>query len=464
MTDSERELRARVAAAEKNIARVKKGAYRCKYHLLPPVGWLNDPNGLIKVNGLYHVFFQYAPESAEGEGLRGWGHYVSPDLVNWEYRGMAIYPDTPFDADGAYSGSCVADKDGFRIYYTGNVKHKDKNYDYVSDGRESNTILIRTEDGFNLDEKQVLLRTPDYPEEFTRHIRDPKVNITEEGYSMVLGGRLKGDKGAVLLYKSRDGFNFTLDKVVSTPDKFGFMWECPDRFTLDGLNVLSVSPQGVPHEKYAFQNIYASGCFIGDVKRENFREWDFGFDFYAPQTFWDGQRRILFGWAGMPDADYDNLPEVREGWQHSLTLPRVLTAKNGVIYQSPAEEVEKLRQREIPIDEDCACYELQITDISQGLKVILSDALEISFGKDECVCSFVSAAGRGRKTRRAAFSAEKAVIFMDVSVCEVYFNDGEKVFTTKLFPDSYSVKIYGNCKAKRFALGAYSVKITASEF
>lgn len=53
---------------------------------------------------------------------------------------------------------------------------------------------------------------------------------------------------------------------------------------------------------------------------------------------------------------------------------------------------------------------------------------------------------------------------MDVSVCEVYFNDGEKVFTTKLFPDSYSVKIYGNCKAKRFALGAYSVKITASEF
>ena len=68
---------------------------------------MNDPNGLSKIRGRYHVFFQYAPESADGRGMHGWGLYTSPDLLVWTYEGMKIYPDAPFDEDGAYSGSVV---------------------------------------------------------------------------------------------------------------------------------------------------------------------------------------------------------------------------------------------------------------------------------------------------------------------------------------------------------------------
>ena len=51
----------------------KEGAdYREKLHLMPPVGWLNDPNGLCQFNGIYHAFFQYYPFNAEG-GVKMWG-------------------------------------------------------------------------------------------------------------------------------------------------------------------------------------------------------------------------------------------------------------------------------------------------------------------------------------------------------------------------------------------------------
>lgn len=458
MTEKETELRSRAAKAQENIAKTQKGRYRCKYHLMPPTGWLNDPNGLCRVNGIYHVFFQYAPEGADGSGMRSWGHYVSKDLLCWKFLGVAIYPDSDTDADGAYSGSAVPEGEGFSLYYTGNVKHKDKKYDYISDGRESNTTLIRSKDGFSFGEKKILLKTSDYPENFTRHIRDPKVYKTEKGYEMVLGGRMKGDQGAVLFYESQDGEKFTLREVKTTQEKFGYMWECPDFFEMNGTKFLCVSPQGVGKEKYRFQNVYSSGYFSGELKKENFSEWDFGFDFYAPQTFFDGERRILFGWVGMPDVPYDNQPTVKEGWQHTLTLPRVLTEKEGRIIQSPAEELKKLRGEEIAKGQECECCEILLDEISESAKAVLCDALEIEFKENETVFCFRSDAGRGRTVRRTDVRAEDVRIFLDVSVCEVYINGGERVFTTRLYPERYTLEVHG-CRAKRYAMRPYTVEI-----
>ena len=459
MTERGRELRRLAAEAESKISAVAAGRYRCKYHLMPPVGWMNDPNGLCKVNGLYHVFFQYAPQGADGSGMRSWGHYASSDLVHWKFYGVAIYPDTEDDADGAYSGSAVPEGNGFDIYYTGNVKHKDKVYDYITDGRESNTIRIRCEDGFTFGEKQVLMRTPDYPKQFTRHIRDPKVVKTAGGYEMTLGGRLSGDRGAVLIYHSGNGTDFSLREIVTTPEKFGYMWECPDRFELDGEKFLCVSPQGVPHEKYKFQSTYSSGYFSGAVEAGNFIEWDMGFDFYAPQTFFDGKRRILYGWVGMPDVPYDNLPTIAEGWQHALTVPRVLSCRDRKLYQTPAEEIGALRGEKIPLDRQCDSFELILDDIQEGAKVVLCGCLEILFGRSECVFRFQEEGGRGRTVRYADIAAKDVRILMDVSVCEIYLNGGEKVFTTRLYPNSYSVKVDGKCQAERYAMGAYDIQI-----
>ena len=40
--------------------------WRLGFHLMPPAGWLNDPNGLCQFKGVYHVFFQYAPDNPNG--------------------------------------------------------------------------------------------------------------------------------------------------------------------------------------------------------------------------------------------------------------------------------------------------------------------------------------------------------------------------------------------------------------
>ena len=98
--------------------------FREKLHLMPPVGWLNDPNGLCQFQGIYHAFFQYSPFNAEG-GVKMWGHYTSKDMIKWEYQGTALYPDQPFDCHGVYSGSAFIEDGKMYLYYTGNVKLED---------------------------------------------------------------------------------------------------------------------------------------------------------------------------------------------------------------------------------------------------------------------------------------------------------------------------------------------------
>ena len=293
---------------------------RLTHHLMPPTGWLNDPNGLCWYKGRYHVFFQYSPFEANG-GLKFWGHYSSEDMINWRYEGVPLLPDSVYDCHGVYSGSALAEENKLHLFYTGNVK-MDGDYDYINNGRCSSTLHVESEDGIRFGTKEEAISWTDYPENYTCHIRDPKVWKDGEEYHMILGGRQKGDKGAVLFYKSEDLKNWTFDRDLTTENTFGYMWECPDFFTLGDQEVLSVSPQGLTREEYRFQNIYQSGYFIlkdGKPEEKAFREWDHGFDFYAPQTFQDGKgRRILIGWMGRPDADeeYVNPTAESEGWQH----------------------------------------------------------------------------------------------------------------------------------------------------
>ena len=89
------------------------------FHLTPPVGWMNDPNGFCRYQGQYHLFFQYHPYSLQW-GPMHWGHAVSDDLLRWTYRPCALAPDTETDAGGCYSGSAVETPDGkLLLCYTG---------------------------------------------------------------------------------------------------------------------------------------------------------------------------------------------------------------------------------------------------------------------------------------------------------------------------------------------------------
>ena len=304
----------------------------------------------------------------------------------------------------------------------------------------------------------------DYPASYTCHVRDPKVYEEDGVYYMVQGGRKKEGKGAVLLFRSEDLHSWKFEKEVTTAEPFGYMWECPDAFWVGEASFLSCSPQGLLPQEYRYQNTYQSGYFrlqtsllkTEQVCEEGFREWDMGFDFYAPQTFVDEKgRRILIAWAGIPDAAYDNEPTVKYGWQHALTLPRELTlSREQALLQYPVEELKRLRRDKISLEGDrdatnftALCggnvFELQLfagTDASEGADacaVVITDGTEsisLTYKNGVLLFQITAGAGCGRTQRKLLLQKMYQLsLFVDTSLIEIYVNRGEAVFTSRFY-------------------------------
>ena len=66
-------------------------SWRPVFHFAPSWGWMNDPNGLVYVNGTYHLYYQAVPFSQNNGGQLNWGHAVSTDLVHWSQRRDAMF-------------------------------------------------------------------------------------------------------------------------------------------------------------------------------------------------------------------------------------------------------------------------------------------------------------------------------------------------------------------------------------
>ena len=190
-----RDLAKLVAAVDAAPSECGHGAYGQHFHIMPPAGWLNDPNGLCQADGVFHAYFQYAPFDVNG-GVKMWGHATSRDLMTWDYVGTSLLPDEPFDCHGVYSGSALVEDGRIRVLYTGNVKLSDADgtYDYVNTGRRADTIYVESTDGQAFGVKRVVLASEDYPKALTCHVRDPKVWRDASGrYHMVLGARRRVD-------------------------------------------------------------------------------------------------------------------------------------------------------------------------------------------------------------------------------------------------------------------------------
>ena len=437
--------------------------WRNGFHLMPPTGWLNDPNGLCQLGGTYHVFHQYSPDWPAPSAPRGWGHFASEDLVHWRAvgDGFAIAPDTPDEASGAYSGCAVPVEGGVRLYYTGNVEEAG-DFDYVRDGRRSVQILIESPDGSQMGEKNVLLRNADYPAFCTRHVRDPKVWRGNGAWWMILGARDLDDRGLVLKLCSDDGVAWENAGAARTAEPFGFMWECPDRVALGGSEWLSICPQGMQGRAWA-NGIRDQAGYLplpagetlgraGDLALDAsaFRLWDRGFDLYAPQTFVDESgRTLLVGWMGMPEAPWESAPD-RMTWCHCLTVPREVTAgAGGALLQRPARELEALRgtRHELAAGGSLELGEhradVLLDSVEGPIELSLDGALSICWDGAELALRFVDdAVGCGRTARTAPCADLRDLrVLVDSSAVEVFVNDGELAFATRWFPRSRSLTI-----------------------
>lgn len=457
-----KEYREQVAADQNRLA----------YHLMPETGWLNDPNGLCQFRGLYHIYYQYTPFEPTGE-IKLWGHYTTRDFICYKREEPALYPDCDLDVHGVYSGSAYVENGTIHYFYTGNVKLCDRDdYDYIMAGRVSNTIHCTSRDGYHLSPKELALDHGNYPEDMSCHIRDPKICRDGDTYYMALGARDSHSKGMVLVYKSRDLKQWEYFNRITTEKAFGYMWECPDLFFLDGQMCLICCPQGVEPRGIDYRNVHQCTVFSLDYDfdrneyclkdQEEPAMVDRGFDFYAPQTFLDEKgRRILIGWMGIPDADYTN-PTVDAGWQHALTMPRVLHMKNGRLIQQPLEEMKKLRRdkREYSskmmrngvnpglVYEGClefeACEDMRL-DLREGAYLIWENGM-LTLNLESC--------GAGRTWRSVKLDRLKNLqIFSDTTSLEIFVNDGEEVFTTRVYGRLGSMKLAGSGSAKAEVYG-----------
>lgn len=436
----------------------EKLLFREHFHLMPPVGWLNDPNGLCQFEGVYHAFFQYSPFDAEG-GVKMWGHYISDNMLDWKYQGVALYPDQPFDCHGVYSGSALVEDGKMYLYYTGNVKLEDGEYDYIRTGREGNTVLVSSEDGIHFGHKKQLMRNTDYPDDLTCHVRDPKVWKEQDTYYMVQGVRTKEDVGQILIFTSKDKVNWKFKSRIESKEPFGYMWECPDYFTIGDKKILSASVQGLEGGIWEERNVYQSGYFEveGDIlssyKLGEYKLWDYGFDYYAPQSFeTEDGRRIHISWMGMPDCEaYTNLT-IADGWQHCFTLPREIYMKDGKICQRPIRELDykeaitKIAENKLQAD-SCKAYDLKIDKIQNNqFCIALAEELLLEYTDGRFRMRFTdnrkTCVSAGRDCRYVETDEVTNIrVIADVSSVEVFVNDGEYVFSTRYYPDKYSINV-----------------------
>lgn len=330
--------------ADQYIDKNKKNVnpeYRNEFHLMAPIGWMNDPNGFIFYKGQYHLFYQFYPYDSIW-GPMHWGHAVSDDGVHWQDLPTALAPDQDYDRDGCFSGTAYVEDDILYLMYTGHV---------VEEGVVRQVqCLAKSEDGIHFEK---LKENPVIHEEHIEGLcsiqdfRDPKLFKREGRYYSIVAANTEDKRGQLLIFESENMLDWSKGKVFLEGQKDqGIMWECPDVFELDGKDVIIMSPIQMKQQGYEYSNISSTLAMIGSIdwetltyELETFHEIDRGLDFYAPQSALNPQgKRVITAWMQMWDRR--NLThELGHQWSGSMTLPREVKIEDNRFVQSPLSSI-----------------------------------------------------------------------------------------------------------------------------
>lgn len=429
-----------------------------RFHPRPAQGWINDPNGISYINGRYHVFFQYNPDSARHSQIQ-WGHVSSADLVHWEEHPVALSPQPGGpDSAGCWTGVVTLDEGVPTACYSGIKDHG--GHSQVVIARGSSDLVTWKQDG------HVAASMPADP--LVTAVRDPFIFHFNGARYAMQGAGLSDGRAALLLYTvdSLDDWHYqgiwltTADPVAAahTPAE---IWECPQLVQVPVSSGGSASSGGstwvmmfslwLSGDDHEHAN--GVGHLIGSLTADPLTglpvftpssggKSDLGRDFYAPQMVQlsyasagsapgSAPAALLWGWANEGPGREGRRGRTQEeiddaGWSGVLTHPRVVSVADGALVISPAPEIPAYRGGSLAVGTVGSVSLPAFTEVlvKGGPSAPDAGAVELMLGSGadaQVVFSGSIAAG------------EELRIFIDASLVEVY-RTGSVATTLRAYP------------------------------
>ena len=434
--------------------------YRPQIHYTPARNWINDPNGLVYADGVYHMFYQYNPRGNKW-GNMSWGHAESTDLLHWKEQPVVLTED---DLGAIFSGSAVVDKDNTAGFGKDAIVAV-----YTSAGARQQQSIAYSTDGASTFTKY--LSNPVIANTTKNDFRDPKVFWHEESESWIMSLALGWEFG-IEFFSSKNLKNWMSLSVFTTgisTCRVG-QWECPDllRFDCDGeekwVLLVSVNPGG---PVAGSGTMYFVGSFDGKefvADNLDYPLWlDYGTDNYAGVT-WSNipDRTVYVGW--MNNWLYADVVPASP-WRSAMTLPRELALEKidgrYMLTSKVVREIEEIAGEWEDVEDGMFgermfgtrdSYQLRLNiDMTKDASYLLSNSkgeyLEFVVDSDKRMI----VAKRTHTTGKASFSASYSLstlkmpvhgddpvaeldLFVDQSSVEMILADGSAAMTMVVFP------------------------------
>ena len=450
--------------------------FRPQFHFSPQEKWMNDPNGLVYYKGVYHLFYQYYPEDIVW-GPMHWGHAVSKDLISWEHKPIALFPD---EHGLIFSGSAVVDIQNTSGFGTKENPPLVAIFTYhLMEGERTGRKDFQTQGiAYSLDNGDTWTKYEGNPvigNKGIKDFRDPKVFWHKESKKWILT-LVAGDHAK--FYSSDDLKEWShLSDFGKDKGAHGGVWECPDLFklTVEGSDeekwvlLISMNP-GAPNGGSGTQ------YFIGDFDGKTFTaehndiKWiDYGTDNYAGVTYNDtpNNERVFIGW--MSNWNYARDTPTKK-WRSAMTLPREISLakegdmyfiKNNVIPSFEKYTTNVVQKNSIGLKEKFVLEHENFNQTELNFKMNLADDLKIEYknGLNESTLFHINGSTKEmvldrRKSGKVNFEerfaekehimpyipANKEVnvrIILDWSSIEVFIDNGRYVMTDQIFPNEF---------------------------
>ena len=199
------------------------------FHAAPAPGeWLNDPNGLVRIDDKWVLLAQHrtdAPEFSE----TNWARWTSSDLLDWTFNGPVI---ASTNGREAFSGSVVLTASGLEAFHTAHVA-----------GHEHQERRISTDAGLTW--QAMPLEMPDAAQGF--NVRDPAVFGNDGDWWMLLAkpcpwaGWETAPPSKIAILRSPDRQHWTETGTIGPWDPVGVMWEVPTLIREADADLLLIS-------------------------------------------------------------------------------------------------------------------------------------------------------------------------------------------------------------------------------